>query len=29
MRFLPAEIGGRKVRMMVQQTFAFTLNHRD
>jgi periplasmic protein TonB len=25
MRFLPAEIGGRKVRMLVQQTFAFAL----
>jgi periplasmic protein TonB len=26
MRFLPAEIGGRKVRMLVQQPFAFALN---
>ena len=26
MRFLPAEIGGRKVRMLVQQPFAFNLN---
>jgi periplasmic protein TonB len=25
MRFLPAELGGRKVRMLVQQTFAFAL----
>lgn len=26
MRFLPAEVGGRKVRMLVQQSFAFSLN---
>ncbi len=26
MRFLPAEIGGRKVRMLVQQSFAFALD---
>jgi periplasmic protein TonB len=26
MRFLPAEIGGRKVRMLVQQPFAFALS---
>jgi periplasmic protein TonB len=26
MRFLPAEIGGRKVRMLVQQPFGFALN---
>jgi periplasmic protein TonB len=26
MRFLPAEAGGRKVRMLVQQPFAFALN---
>jgi len=26
MRFLPAEIGGKKVRMLVQQPFAFALN---
>ena len=26
MRFLPAEAGGRKVRMLVQQSFAFALN---
>jgi periplasmic protein TonB len=26
MRFLPAEAGGRKVRMLVQQQFAFALN---
>ena len=26
MRFLPAEIGGRRVRMLVQQPFAFALN---
>ena len=26
MRFLPAELGGRKVRMLVQQPFAFALN---
>ena len=26
MRFLPAEIGGRKVRMLVQQPFSFALN---
>jgi periplasmic protein TonB len=26
MRFLPAEVGGRKVRMLVQQEFAFGLN---
>lgn len=26
MRFLPAEAGGRKVRMLVQQEFAFALN---
>jgi periplasmic protein TonB len=26
MRFLPAETGGRKVRMLVQQPFAFALN---
>jgi protein TonB len=25
MRFLPAETGGRKVRMVVQQTFDFAL----
>ena len=27
-RFLPAEIGGRKVRMLVQQPFSFTLSTR-
>jgi protein TonB len=26
MRFIPAEVGGRKVRMLVQQSFAFGLN---
>jgi protein TonB len=26
MRFVPAEVGGRKVRMLVQQSFAFGLN---
>jgi len=25
MRFLPAEIGGRKVKQLVQQPFAFAL----
>jgi len=26
MRFVPAEIGGRKVRQLVQMPFVFTLN---
>ena len=28
MRFAPAEIGGRKVRQLVQMPFVFTLNDR-
>jgi hypothetical protein len=27
MHFLPAEVGGRKVRELVQLPFAFTINH--
>jgi len=26
MRFLPAEVGGRKVKQLVQQPFQFSLN---